>query len=1050
MRNTTNTATSWSAVISDAPYESIPGLTAGAYTHSVIAESDGTFSHVFTGTADLGPFQNIIINGGLPAPAGDGDVADIELFFDVVAGGAGNSAGLTPVQTTAGTPDYLNLDSDSDGISDADEAGHGQGQQTGVSSAATDTDGDGLFNAVDEVVGFDANDEDRDATSIALADTDGDLNADGSNAVPLITDSDFRDQLDSDGDGIINLVDIDNDNDGILDSVEEQIFSVADFTVTNQTGNDSSGTFEFDNSVLGSFSFEESSVEDITLEASGASPDGGLFFIFRGDTNFEFQSSFSATPENPDDDIQLALFGNAKPDSTFTGNLGFGSRFSEYTITWAGGDPAASALIVDPAGQIVQGDGAQLSNGGTFNQTGAGTAISNDELQWSVIFPPGAIDFTITAAGGAALEGFRFSAVSFDSDGDGVGNSADIDSDNDGITDNVEAQATSGYIAPLVDDPATTSVNEADTDGDGLNDAYDDDLNAAEGSVGLTPVDTDNDTEADYLDLDSDNDSIEDAAERGTAGPTTAQNGVAIDTDNDGLLDVFEGSDTNDGFDVNDENINAAGVFTLADSDDDTAADGSDAAPTDTDLDYRDDFVSVVSTDTDGDGVLDADDIDDDNDGILDVDEGFGTSSGQFNHQNFKEFRTDGIFGLVTANSLNGEFEVGVNATDREDVPLEAGDLIVYSMNNGEDLIAVSFLEVSTGAAFNATFRAAGSSPTVEFRGTGLYQGEEESLRLEAAFFSPQDAAFASASDLGDIASLIQSGQGTAVETTTSIRFSDVDDTNGSNDSAFRIEGVGAELSALTSYTLEEGGSFSPEIEGDFVRFRGTVNDPDDDIQLNFLNTDRLQVELLNDADRNAGFGLSFRQSSFDSAQTTSENGIDSDNDGIMDHLDLDSDNDGIADNIEAQATAGYIVPVADDAATYLANDGLNSAYVETNGIAQINTDGDDFPDRLDLDSDDDGEFDIAESGLGNNDTDNDGRTDAAVGDNGLDNSATHETADDYSDVSGLSHDGSTFQLADSDDDTAADGSDAVPTTCLLYTSPSPRDRTRSRMPSSA
>ena len=36
VRNTTNTATSWSAVISDAPYESIPGLTAGAYTHSVI------------------------------------------------------------------------------------------------------------------------------------------------------------------------------------------------------------------------------------------------------------------------------------------------------------------------------------------------------------------------------------------------------------------------------------------------------------------------------------------------------------------------------------------------------------------------------------------------------------------------------------------------------------------------------------------------------------------------------------------------------------------------------------------------------------------------------------------------------------------------------------------------------------------------------------------------------------------------------------------------------------------------------------------------------
>ena len=48
----------------------------------MIAESDGIFSHVFTGTTDLQAFQNIIISGGLPAPAGDGDVADIELFFD--------------------------------------------------------------------------------------------------------------------------------------------------------------------------------------------------------------------------------------------------------------------------------------------------------------------------------------------------------------------------------------------------------------------------------------------------------------------------------------------------------------------------------------------------------------------------------------------------------------------------------------------------------------------------------------------------------------------------------------------------------------------------------------------------------------------------------------------------------------------------------------------------------------------------------------------------------------------------------------------------------
>ncbi|CAN0604823.1 unnamed protein product, partial [Ectocarpus sp. 12 AP-2014] len=39
----------------------------------------------------------------------------------------------------------------------------------------------------------------------------------------------------------------------------------------------------------------------------------------------------------------------------------------------------------------------------------------------------------------------------------------------------------------------------------------------------------------------------------------------------------------------------------------------------------------------------------------------------------------------------------------------------------------------------------------------------------------------------------------------------------------------------------------------------------------------------------------------------TINEGIDSDHDGIEDHLDIDSDNDGIPDNVEAQTTSGYV-----------------------------------------------------------------------------------------------------------------------------------------------
>ncbi len=106
----------------------------------------------------------------------------------------------------------------------------------------------------------------------------------------------------------------------------------------------------------------------------------------------------------------------------------------------------------------------------------------------------------------------------------------------------------------------------------------------------------------------------------------------------------------------------------------------------------------------------------------------------------------------------------------------------------------------------------------------------------------------------------------------------------------------------------------------------------------------------------------------------------DTDNDGIADHLDLDSDNDGITDNIEAQRTIGYIAPNADDIATYSENSGLNSAYVATNGLAPVNSDMDDTPDYLDTDSDNDGEFDIAEAGFEMADADGDGRVDIGDG----------------------------------------------------------------------
>lgn len=106
-----------------------------------------------------------------------------------------------------------------------------------------------------------------------------------------------------------------------------------------------------------------------------------------------------------------------------------------------------------------------------------------------------------------------------DTDGDGTDNYMDQDSDGDAIPDNVEAQATVGYVAP----------SGSDTDGDGLDNAYD----ADNGGVYINPQNTDNTGNADYISIDSDGDGVSDYLESGI----TISN---LDADGDGLDDAVD------------------------------------------------------------------------------------------------------------------------------------------------------------------------------------------------------------------------------------------------------------------------------------------------------------------------------------------------------------------------------------------------------------------------------------------------------------------------------------------------------------------------------
>ncbi|NNM16441.1 MAG: hypothetical protein HKO56_07270, partial [Bacteroidia bacterium] len=77
------------------------------------------------------------------------------------------------------------------------------------------------------------------------------------------------------------------------------------------------------------------------------------------------------------------------------------------------------------------------------------------------------------------------------------------------------------------------------------------------------------------------------------------------------------------------------------------------------------------------------------------------------------------------------------------------------------------------------------------------------------------------------------------------------------------------------------------------------------------------------------------------------------DTDVFPDWMDLDSDDDGIVDNIEAQPTIGYVFRNLDD----VDNDGMDDAYdYDLFGklVPIVDTDSDGIPDYIDLDSDDD------------------------------------------------------------------------------------------------
>jgi hypothetical protein len=449
----------------------------------------------------------------------------------------------------------------------------------------------------------------------------------------------------------------------------------------------------------------------------------------------------------------------------------------------------------------------------------------------------------------------------------------------------------------------------------------------AVGSPVQCVLDTDGDGIPNGKDLDSDGDGCSDALEAGaTTDKTTDFNFSFVsptnDVNNNGLADNIENGTTGE--------VNYISTY----------------------ADYALANKLNACIDTDNDGVGDLVDIDDDNDGVLDSVEDFNIAGLS------PELWLDASdASSITSNSNNDVSQWNDKSGNNNHVtqanvanqPTKGVSKISFVGSN-DNMLANSAIKISDVDIYYVRRQPLASS--IDFNGGGyaMCSKNGNGSAINSGFGSPSYFV-----------------NGTPETPANRGQMYDLINTN----KKMMLSVVGANMSSWSSFGLSNyGGEW--RFEGDFFEIILVDGSTVDDAM-----RQKIEGYLAHKWGLEADLPIGH-------PYKTKAPLSDIDGDGIINSLDLDSDNDGIPDNIEAQSTTGYIVPVADNTAAYESNNGLNSAYVATNGNTPIDTDADGIPDFLDTDSDNAQTDDTTEAGitLANNDNDNDGLDDAIDTDN--------------------------------------------------------------------
>ncbi|MFK7924575.1 MAG: T9SS type A sorting domain-containing protein [Bacteroidia bacterium] len=452
---------------------------------------------------------------------------------------------------------------------------------------------------------------------------------------------------DNDSDGIADDVDLDDDNDGIPDTMEGAGIPACEDLIVF-TGDMTGNIYELNlNSGVSTFKTNSPYVSGV-INALSANPDAQL--IYYGDSVMLYYWDPNDNTHHLLANLGGKIVGTLESggSSYYNGNIYIatepdegGDHIDIYRVPLAADGKSVSAAPISLAPPITGGYGdiivtSEGAEGTIYGSTTSGffsydigtTDFNNFGSDGNTYQLGATPDGSLWSGVGNTVQRIDKSGVTFgstytmateatdmtgpfacpqididrDTDGDGIIDAFDLDSDDDGIPDLVEAGGIDSNGDGLVDGLAGDGTLLTDLDGDGWFDTYDDDPSEDAFSgypLNMGPLDMDGDNIPNYLDLDADGDGILDIVEA---------NGT--DSDNNGRVDDAVGSN---GYSNSLDPADSGTPYMFA------KADGSYVSGST--------GLAAIYVDTDGDGTADFLDVDDDNDGILDYIEAQATGT---------------------------------------------------------------------------------------------------------------------------------------------------------------------------------------------------------------------------------------------------------------------------------------------------------------------------------------------------------------------------------------------------------------------------------------